>query len=268
MRDKKKIAVAALVAFLAFAPPGTLIAIFLFLAWLFGDEWWAVGFLVAAAIAGAVVAICRRKSRRLVAGTLPSASERSSDEEQKFWTWFAANESRLFSFEREQEALFDELTRELHEVHPDLTFEFGPEEGGLREFIVSAGGLKGAFPAVISLVARAPHLPRWRVIAFRPRRNPLHDVSFGDVTIKAADVRCSSARGGGKVDVVLYLPGYSESQGATFRQIGYLLLDEVLGEYDVETGVGVIEFKPLVEADESESHPIADLRAIFDKHFQ
>jgi hypothetical protein len=33
----------------------------------------------------------------------------SAGSEDTFWKWFAANETRLFSFEKHQEAIFDEL---------------------------------------------------------------------------------------------------------------------------------------------------------------
>ena len=49
-----------------------------------------------------------------------------------FWKWFAANETRLFEFEKDQEAIFDALQSELQKIHADLTFEFGPVQNGIR----------------------------------------------------------------------------------------------------------------------------------------
>jgi hypothetical protein len=90
---------------------------------------------------------------------------------ENFWKWFAKHEPKLFNFdfgqEIERERLFDEVGSELQKVDPDLTFEFGPKETR-REFVVSAGGIKRAFPAVASLVAVAPAFERWQFFAFRP----------------------------------------------------------------------------------------------------
>jgi hypothetical protein len=90
---------------------------------------------------------------------------------EKFWNWFVKHEPELFNFdpvrEAERERLFDELACELRKVDPDLAFEFGPQHTR-REFVVSAAGIKRAFPAVVSLVAAAPTLERWWLIAFRP----------------------------------------------------------------------------------------------------
>jgi nitrate reductase gamma subunit len=64
MRRFKKIIVAVILGFLAFAPPGTLIAIFLFLAWLFGDARIVAGGLVVFAIIGISGFIWRRRNTK------------------------------------------------------------------------------------------------------------------------------------------------------------------------------------------------------------
>jgi hypothetical protein len=103
--------------------------------------------------------------------------------QQAFWKWFTDNETQLLDFEAdrepERERLFDHLIKQLRKVHPDLTFEFGPKSQR-REFIVSAGGIKSAFPSVSALVSAAPKLDQWQISAFRPRR-PLMTVVLGDV---------------------------------------------------------------------------------------
>lgn len=80
--------------------------------------------------------------------------------EKAFWDWFQANDERLYNFERDQEPTFDLLQTELQKVDKNLTFEFGPVENGRREFIISAGGIREAFPKVESLYATAPVLSR------------------------------------------------------------------------------------------------------------
>ena len=101
--------------------------------------------------------------------------------QEQFWSWFVQHEAQLFdldpSREEHRERLFDELGNELQKVDPDLAFEFGPNEPR-REFVVSAGGIKRAFPAVAALVDAAPPLDRWQVTAFRPRRTPSNIVEF------------------------------------------------------------------------------------------
>jgi len=188
--------------------------------------------------------------------------------EEAFWKWFAANEKRLFAFEANQEAIFDELGAKMNQVNGDLTFEFGPVQNGKREFVISAGGIQSAFPAVETLYNKAPKLKRWVWVKFRPRRLPISDLEYGGKRIRAGDVRYVMAKDGDKVGIVLFFDGYTEEEKDIFGQIGYLFLDESLGEYAVETQVGFIEFQSQESKYFSRSSPLEDLPKQFDEYFR
>jgi len=201
-----------------------------------------------------------------MAFSLFSMKARASNEES-FWKWFVANEARLFAIERHQEAVFDELGKEMSRVNSDLTFEFGPIKNGKREFVISAGGIKSAFPAVEALYSKAPILPRWSWVKYRPRRLPLSDIEFGGRSVKAKDVRYLLAKDGGKVGIVLFFNGYRDAEKNVFGQIGYLFLDEALGEHAVETQVGFIEFQSPDSKYYLQSRPLTELPTQFDEYF-
>lgn len=76
-----------------------------------------------------------------------------------FWNWFLANRERLYGGAYNDEALLDEVQESLHLVDACLAFEIGPPEP-VREFVISADGLKDVFPSVISLVSAAPNVPQ------------------------------------------------------------------------------------------------------------
>jgi len=80
--------------------------------------------------------------------------------EGRFWNWFQAHDSALFAVKTGSEPICGELSEELHRVHSALTFEFGPVDSGRREFVLSADGIKDAFPAVLALGRTAPALAR------------------------------------------------------------------------------------------------------------
>lgn len=189
----------------------------------------------------------------------------SANNEDVFWKWFVVNESRLFEFEKDQEGIFDELGKEMKLVNSDLTFELGPVQNGKREFVISAGGIRSAFPAVETLYNRAPALQRWVWIKYRPRRLPINDLEFGGRKVKADDVRYLLANDGDKVGIVLFFDGYNAEEKNTFGQIGYLFLDEALGEYAVETRVGFIEFQSRESLHFSRSSPLNELPTQFDE---
>lgn len=186
-----------------------------------------------------------------------------------FWKWFISNEKDLYDFESNQEAVFDRLTKEMHKVHEDLTFEFSPvRENGTREFVISAGGIKEAFPAVESLHDSAPKLARWNVLKYRQRRSPLNDLDFGGRRTKAKEVHYLIFKDDDpeKVGIMLFLDGYiNDEQDLTWKQIGYLFLDEALGEYDVEMHVGAIVFFDRESEYYEHASPLAELADHFDR---
>ena len=167
--------------------------------------------------------------------------------EDNFWKWFSSNESTLYDFDKNQEAIFNSLSIELHKVNPNLTFEFSPKIDGHREFVISADGIRDAFPAVEALYAKAPVLPRWKFIKFRQRHDP-SDITYGGITIEARKVRVLIVREDQRAKLTIYVQGYSQAQHKAYAPIVFLLLDQALGEYDVETNVGQIQIKSVTDA--------------------
>ena len=185
--------------------------------------------------------------------------------EPTFWAWFEANEAMLFDFERDRDPVFDRLAAALKKISTDLAFEFGPKEpDGRRELVISAGGMKSAFPAVEKLVAAAPPLARWRFTAFRPRRAQLMTLEFGGLKVEPKDVDCCFMTGGPLLGIALFFHGYTEARRNEFGQVGFLMLDEALGEYDVAMKVGPIRFVAFEEAPNAVRFPLTELTARFD----
>lgn len=185
--------------------------------------------------------------------------------EDEFWQWFKAHEARLFDSGADQEGAFDALAGALVKVHPALTFEVGPRDNGRREFILSAGGRREAFPAVSTLAKTAPDLPRWKIVAFRPRRNVLSIVTLGGVTLSPHDVHFTYQAAGGRLAVTLYIKGYDPARRAAYAKAGYFLLDELLGEYATGTRLSSIEFKGAAAFSRSVKLPLLELPAIVDR---
>jgi hypothetical protein len=210
------------------------------------------------------IAIFRQLTPTKPSGSLGTTEMNTQD---AFWSWFIQHEVELFEFDpkrvTERENLFNQLATELHKVHPDLAFEFGPK-GPRRDFVISAAGIKDAFPAVIGLADAAPNLDRWQFTAFRPRRAPINVVELGGKRIDPQDVQFSLVDNGKIAGLYLFIPGYRDGD-VDLKQIGYLLLDEALGEYDVETRLGLIKMLPPDTRTEGDRYPLPDLPALFDQ---
>jgi hypothetical protein len=183
--------------------------------------------------------------------------------EEKFWKWFEQNQEELLHFEVDQERIFDRLAAQLQKVDRELTFEFGPAEEQ-REFVISAAGVRDSFPFVVSLKNAAPALSRWRITAFRPRRSPVSAIEFRGKSVNPENVEFTLLDNGKMAGLYLFMPGM-EPEETDYKVIGYLLLDEVLGEYDVETGLGLIEMYPFETQLEGERYPLIELPSMFDK---
>lgn len=183
--------------------------------------------------------------------------------EEEFWNWFVHNEDLLFHFEWDRERIFDQLSGAMQKVHPDLSFEFGPP-GEKREFAISAGGLRRAFPVVLSLFNSAPKLERWTIIAFRPRRGLPELIEYAGKEVHSKDVQFSLLDNGRSTGIRLFIPGFQEKD-VDWTQIGYLLLDEVLGEYDVEIKVGLIKMYSPEAATTERRYPLPELPEMFDR---
>jgi hypothetical protein len=213
------------------------------------------------AIIGVVMALCACKTAGTGEPPYDDAAKRAA-----FWKWFAQHAKQVDEIRTAKESIADELAAQLHRVDPALTFELGPP-GAPRELIISADGILSAFGAVKSLVAVAPPIPGWTVIAFRQRKRPLFEIRLGDGTkLRPEDVWFTAQSRGRseKLDVYFFVKNFETRNPASTRQALYLLLDDVLGEYEVETRIGGIEIRPLAGQPPT-ARPILELATLVDR---
>jgi len=190
---------------------------------------------------------------------------------EQFWQWFTENEQTIYDFESNIEEVFDTIAVELVKVDENVTFEISSaDESGKRQFVVTAGGIPTSFPAVEKLVDTAPQLPRWTFIKYRQRAANLSIVEFDGVTIDPTHVHCVIVKDEvpSKVGILMFFEGYTEKQRDVFGNIGYLILDQALGEYTVETRVGLIEILDRSSKYFLSARPAKELGIYFDEIVQ
>lgn len=185
------------------------------------------------------------------------------DPQKRFWKWFEDNASSLATVRSGKDPILQKLTRELRKVHPNLDFEMGLGDDNQSEFIVSANGIKKVFPIVEQLVACAPTLPNWKIIAFRQPKGSVSEILYENFRLRAEDVWFSSKRRMDKVDLTIYIRDLSPSNQEPAIGASFILLDNELGEYFVATGIGFIEHKPLLENPAARGfQPLSEIRTI------
>ncbi|QQS03524.1 MAG: hypothetical protein IPK50_14595 [Fibrobacterota bacterium] len=204
----------------------------------------------------------------LVFGWL-SCTKLKASKSEKFWAWFSSHQEELFDFEKNQEEVFDQLSKELRKVDSNLTFEFGPKENGVREFVISADGILSSFPAVETLYAAKPDLKRWQVLKFRPRREASLDLELGGIRITKSDLKFALTKSAdpGKVGIAVFIRGYKEEDHPKYIQACFLVLDGLVGEYDMETKVGAIDLYGFDSPHIENAQQMDSLPSKFDAHF-
>jgi hypothetical protein len=190
------------------------------------------------------------------------------NKQKDFWKWFTAKQDELYHFENNQDELFDQLGQRLKNINEDLVFEFSPvRDNGIREFSISADGMKRSFPAVIDLIEKAPDLVNWQFYAFRQRvpGNSIkikfaNGVEFGydDIFFRYGEDEAEQ-----KIGIELNIRNYDE-QNKGIKSAAFVLLDGLIGEYDMETRISWIDFAKLEEENIENLYPLTYLRDLVD----
>lgn len=181
--------------------------------------------------------------------------------EAKFWGWFQQHSAELLKINTGMEPEFEELRKRLEEYDEGLTFEFGPWDlkTKRREFTLSAQGNVLKFPKVEKLFAAAPPLDRWQVFAFRQRKDLDLGVQVAGMSLFPEEFKYMAAYKGQQLDLDLYVPELDANNQAELKQATMLILDIVLGEYDLAMRLDNLKLHPQSEAPE-EAKALPQLR--------
>jgi hypothetical protein len=184
---------------------------------------------------------------------------------RSFWEWFIDNELGLYEAGDVQTEMMIELIMRLKKIDSMLLVDFGLEEEGKRELVVTAQGDRSKFGLVMKVVEMAPKLKKWKVRAFRKRR-PLHmAIVYQGVRVKTSDGFFSYSMDKNKMRVRVYFLDWLELRGME-RQIAMTMAENLLGEYDAATWV-IVEIGGRVKdkGEGEELKSILELPRVFDE---
>jgi hypothetical protein len=179
---------------------------------------------------------------------------------REFWRVFLRAEETLFAGEEDDPELREVIGR----VHPDLEFDIGPPEAGKRDIVISAGGVRDAFPAVEALARGAPPLRRWNVVRFRQRRPISGNVTFQGLALSPENVRFEIHARGPGAGIILFMPGYTQQEHSRYLALALIIIDALLGEYDVEMKLGSIAIEHLGPDRGARAMTLDHLAGVFD----
>ena len=187
------------------------------------------------------------------------------DQKKEFWRWLANHRQQIHDEIKgpgssvSQYWSITELARRLGAVDAALVHEIGMADSSTIELVVSADGIKSAFPAVIDLVKSAPGLDGFKITAFRPRCADGFQLEVAGQVVTDDLLTYRLTPEDHSLGLELFIDCDLDQQLQSM--IGFLSLDQRLGEYDVATGLGWIEF---AAGRPSDALPITQLANDFD----
>lgn len=168
-----------------------------------------------------------------------------ADVASAFWDAFTdAEPSWRTMTVREQVEAMNELAARFH---PGVALELsGQDSDPVLDLCVTAHGDIEVFPLVMEVVRQDPALPRYRVSAFRARMaRPDFAIVMGDFTLSASEILVRQWPDGAYVGMEIRptrdIPDTLEDRAP---QMAFIMLDHVIGEYDLAVKVGTVEWTP------------------------
>jgi hypothetical protein len=190
-----------------------------------------------------------------------------------FWSWFRENEHRLRNFETNPNKYLNEVLTEAKKIKSGLAIEFEPPKNGIINMTISADGNIELFPIVQSIVHKAPKVKGWNIIAFR-QRLPLDQIKtmrlkVEDRELDPGQMKFFPVISGDTIDIIIYVKGVTPENYKQTAYGGFLLLDNILGEYDCVTKVRSYDFHdmPTTEEELKDLFPLLGLAYYIDKFY-
>lgn len=196
------------------------------------------------------------------ASRTPAAAPSSAHPIIDFWAWWE-REGRLID---PSEPSFDaaaELTKRLARIDPGLTFHFGPGEGAAHRLTVSAGGVAEVRRIAERWFRAAPSPSETWEFSPSKQADPsamANVLQIAGEELSLEEMRFEIDRDDNRlrVHVGVYHPVFDRVSEDLRAQAGFLVLDWLLGEDDVERWLGEVGFLTEMPAYAQPSAALAD----------
>ncbi len=177
---------------------------------------------------------------------------------KEFWTLVSARAPALAEAGSANDAQYEELLASLHRVDPGLFIYF--KIGG-GDFVISADGDPNLFSVARDVVAAAPRLPGWKVLALKPKLGFPIETEWEGTTVIADDVVFLPLSRSGSDDLGLrvYVRGLHLQDVEAATNALYRMLDDGLGEERFALNVVHLEVSPMPDHVDRKVYPIRDL---------
>lgn len=182
-----------------------------------------------------------------------------------FWLRFREGEAALVRKPvREQ---VEEINETLEACLDGLALEMSAHDGDTHiDMIATAHGAKERFPLLMDFVKRAPPLSHYSLTAFRARtEQPDFPIRMDGFELATSEILIGHFPDEGQVGIeVMFdreLPGDMQDHA---RNMAFIMLDHVLGEYDFAVKVGAVDFVEGFSGEVLHSTPLHQFAPVLD----
>ena len=162
-----------------------------------------------------------------------------------FWVYFKSVEGKAENISKlspeEQKEFLDGIKAKLINIDYNLDIELSGEK---KEVFVTSGGIKSSFSSVKNLAASAPENLGWKVNAFRQRKElPFTLTVDKTLSVNSDDLLFKVSEDGEYLNIKIFFEGQEALQDEQQKQVMFVFLDGIIGEYDTETYIGTIDIE-------------------------
>jgi hypothetical protein len=164
-----------------------------------------------------------------------------------FWSWWSGGRDRVaraIATGGFDERLVNDITRAVHSIHPAMAWELGPGKTAQHAFCISPEGNAEVRQAALRWLASAPPADAtWEYHASKQASPRLMGLEVAKWRFDLEEMRAISSWDASRrrVDVRLWHPGFADAPEEIRLQAGFLFLDNLLGEDEVERWIGQID---------------------------
>jgi hypothetical protein len=188
--------------------------------------------------------------------------------DKDFWDWFQNKKSDIEKFiisDSDDYSIYDELTEKLSSYNELVIAELTKDTHDINVLILSCDGRIDGIPFVEKLYESAPIIENWR---FQKFRMPGHvkELNYQGLQFKSNDIKIKYTPDEQYFNLELFIKGYNTNDDR-YKGLAFLYLDHMVGEYNVMTKIGNIEFKKMnLFTSSNDKISLEELKTIIEKH--